>query len=43
MLKLKNIIKEYDVGDNKVSALRGVDIEFRDNEFVSILGPSGCG
>ncbi len=43
MLKLKNIIKEYDVGENKVSALRGVDIEFRDNEFVSILGPSGCG
>lgn len=37
-------MKDYDVGDGgKVHALRGVDIEFRENEFVSILGPSGCG
>lgn len=44
MLQLKNIVKDYDVGDGgKVHALRGVDIEFRENEFVSILGPSGCG
>ncbi len=43
MLKLKNIVKEYLTGDNKVQALRGVDIEFRKNEFVSVLGPSGCG
>ena len=42
MLQLKNIVKDYDVGDGgKVHALRGVDIEFRENEFVSILGPSG--
>lgn len=43
MLKLVNITKEYTVGDTSVEALRGVDIEFRKNEFVSILGPSGCG
>jgi len=43
MLKLINIVKEYLTGDNKVEALRGVDIEFRKNEFVSVLGPSGCG
>ncbi len=43
MLKLKNIVKTYFVGDNKVEALKGIDIEFRKNEFVSILGPSGCG
>ncbi|MBO7217427.1 MAG: ABC transporter ATP-binding protein, partial [Clostridia bacterium] len=43
MLKLTNIVKEYLSGDNKVSALRGVDLTFRQNEFVSILGPSGCG
>lgn len=43
MLKLVNITKHYDVGDTSVEALRGVDIEFRKNEFVSILGPSGCG
>lgn len=43
MLQLKNIVKEYLTGDTKVQALKGIDITFRDNEFVSILGPSGCG
>lgn len=43
MLKLINIVKEYFAGDTTVKALKGVDIEFRKNEFVSILGPSGCG
>ncbi len=43
MLVLKGITKQYNVGDTTVDALRGVDIEFRKNEFVSILGPSGCG
>ena len=43
MLKLTNIVKEYSTGASKVSALKGVSIEFRKNEFVSILGHSGCG
>ncbi|MCD7747852.1 MAG: ABC transporter ATP-binding protein/permease [Firmicutes bacterium] len=43
MLKLKGIVKDYDVGDDKVRALSGIDIEFRKSEFVAILGPSGCG
>lgn len=43
MLKLKNITKNYSVGGETLPALRGIDIEFRENEFVSILGPSGCG
>lgn len=43
MLKLKNIIKEYISGDSKVEALKGISIEFRRSEFVSILGQSGCG
>lgn len=43
MLKLKNITKTYISGDEKVDALKGVDIEFRESEFVSILGQSGCG
>lgn len=43
MLKLQSIVKEYKIADTAVEALRGVDIEFRENEFVSILGPSGCG
>ncbi len=36
MLQLNNITKEYMAGDDKVEALRGISIEFRDNEFVSI-------
>ncbi len=44
MLKLVNIVKEYKVDkEEKTLALKGVSIEFRKNEFVSILGPSGCG
>ena len=43
MLQLKNITKEYNAGEEKVEALRGINLEFRDNEFVSILGQSGCG
>lgn len=43
MLTLKNVVKDYVSGDGVVKALKGVSIDFRDNEFVSILGPSGCG
>ncbi len=43
MLKLRNIIKDYDTGDSTVRALNGITLDFRKNEFVSILGPSGCG
>ncbi len=43
MLKLTDIVKSYASGSTRVEALRGVSIEFRENEFVSILGPSGCG
>ncbi|MBR5424425.1 MAG: ABC transporter ATP-binding protein/permease [Clostridia bacterium] len=43
MLILKDIIKDYPTGDTSVRALKGVSINFRENEFVSVLGPSGCG
>ncbi len=43
VLRLKNITKDYTMGDTKVEALKGLEIEFRSHEFVSILGPSGCG
>ena len=43
MLKLKNITKVYNSGNEKLKALDNVDIMFRKSEFVSILGPSGCG
>lgn len=37
MLKLKNITKNYETGGEEVKALKGIDIEFRRSEFVSIL------
>jgi putative ABC transport system permease protein len=43
MLELRNITKNYYVGDQTIEALKGIDLKFRRNEFVSILGPSGCG
>ena len=43
MLKLKDIKKDYTVGDSTVHALKGVNLEFRETEFVAILGHSGCG
>lgn len=43
MLELKNIVKNYVSGDTTVNALKGIDLTFRDSEFVSILGQSGCG
>ncbi len=43
MLKLKNITKDYVSGPSVVKALKGIDLEFRESEFVAILGPSGCG
>ena len=43
MLELRNIKKDYVNGDNVTHALKGLSVNFRRNEFVSILGPSGCG
>ncbi len=43
MLKLVDICKSYEMGGNVIHALQNVSLEFRENEFVSILGPSGCG
>ncbi len=43
MLVLKDIAKDYQAGDTKVEALRGIDLQFREKEFAAILGPSGCG
>lgn len=43
MLELKKITKEYDVAGLKQLALNKINIKFRQNEFVSILGQSGSG
>ncbi|MGM9535583.1 MAG: ATP-binding cassette domain-containing protein [Intestinibacter sp.] len=43
MLQLKNIYKSYITGGNKQIALDGINLKFRESEFVTILGPSGSG
>ena len=42
MIELKNIHKVYE-GAAKVEALKGITVNFRQSEFVAILGPSGGG
>ncbi|MGN0647940.1 MAG: ATP-binding cassette domain-containing protein [Oscillospiraceae bacterium] len=43
LLKLNGITKNYLSGDSQVQALKGIDVAFRKNEFVAVLGASGCG
>ncbi len=43
MLQLKEIKKSYQVGDFKQTALNGISVSFRKNEFVAIVGQSGSG
>ena len=43
ILRLDSVTKDYKMADNTVRALKGVSLNFRKKEFVSILGHSGCG
>ncbi|MCR5090562.1 MAG: ATP-binding cassette domain-containing protein [Oscillospiraceae bacterium] len=43
MLQLRNIKKDYKIADTTVHALKGINLDFRESEFVAILGHSGCG
>ena len=43
MLELVNITKDYKVADTKTTVLKGISLTFRNHEFISILGQSGCG
>ncbi|AUQ73594.1 ATP-binding cassette domain-containing protein [Phaeobacter piscinae] len=43
MLRLENIVKDYETGEGHFRALNGVNLEFSRGEFVSVVGPSGCG
>ena len=43
LIKVKNLKKEYQIGSQKVSALKGINFEINKGEFISIMGPSGSG
>ena len=43
IIKTKNLVKEYDVGSEKVRALDGINLSVEKGEFISIMGPSGSG
>ncbi|PPR79182.1 MAG: putative ABC transporter ATP-binding protein YknY [Alphaproteobacteria bacterium MarineAlpha2_Bin1] len=43
LIKLSNLSKTYQIGQNEVEALKNVDLKIQDGEFVAIMGPSGSG
>jgi putative ABC transport system ATP-binding protein len=43
LIKLENVVKIYDLGAEKVHALRGINLEIEKGEYVAIMGPSGSG
>lgn len=43
LIKLEDVVKEYQMGENTVQALRGSDLEIESGDFVAIMGPSGSG
>lgn len=43
VIKMKNVSRTYQMGEEKVHALRGISFEVQQGEFLSIMGPSGSG
>ncbi|MEW7978689.1 MAG: ABC transporter ATP-binding protein [Candidatus Sedimenticola endophacoides] len=43
MIRLEGINREFQVGDERVHALRGIDLDMMPGDYLSIMGPSGSG
>ncbi len=43
LVKLTHVGKSYGQGTKRIEALRGIDLNIREGEFIALLGPSGCG
>lgn len=43
MIQFSKVSREFEVGDERVRALRDIDLEIRDGEYAAIMGPSGSG
>jgi putative ABC transport system ATP-binding protein len=43
IIRLKDVFKIYEMGENKVYALAGIDVFVKEGEFIAIMGPSGSG
>ncbi len=43
VIKIKNLVKSYGIGDATHNALDGIDLTVHSGEFITIMGPSGCG
>ncbi len=43
VIRIRDLTREYQMGEERVHALRGVSLDIRRNEYVAIMGPSGSG
>jgi len=43
IVEVKDLIKNYDLGEVSVNVLRGINIVFQEGEYAAIMGPSGSG
>ena len=43
LIKVKNLKKQFQIGSEKVNAIKDISFEVNEGEFISIMGPSGSG